>query len=77
MNNIKAIRRGFGMTQAELAELLGVTPGMAGHYERGLYELPPAHARKLVAHAGSVGQVLTFDEIYAPASSLSEEKAAA
>lgn len=74
-SNLKRIRRGFGMTQADLAPLLGVTPGMVGHYERGLYELPPALARKLVAHAGSVGQVLTFDEIYAPAGE--PEKAAA
>lgn len=63
MNSIKAIRDLLGITQTALAEAMGCTQGNVGHYERG-QTVPPEAAKRLIAHAKSLGHDITFDHIY-------------
>lgn len=61
MNNLKNIRRRFGLTRKTVAAVMGVTTGMVGHYEHMRYEIPPRTARKLVDWSHGA---ITFDDIY-------------
>lgn len=54
----------LGMTQAEMAEVLGCTQGNIAFLERGQI-LNPTQAKALKVHAGSKGFDLTLDQIYA------------
>lgn len=63
MNTIKTIREHLGVTQEALAEGMGCTQGNVGHYERG-QTVPPNAAKKLICFAKSLGQDVTFDDIY-------------
>ena len=63
MNAIRSIRKRLGETQAELALALGCTQGNVGHYETG-QTVPPHVAARLIRHARSRDQVVTFEEIY-------------
>ena len=63
MNNVKAIRQRLELTQEALAKGIGCTQGNVGHYERG-QSLPPEMARRLIAFAASLGQCVSFDDIY-------------
>ena len=65
MNTISQIRARLGVTQAAMAEGLGVTQGNVSNYERG-QGMPPQVAGRLIAFAASLGLALTYDEIYAP-----------
>ncbi|MHB8947539.1 MAG: helix-turn-helix domain-containing protein [Rhodoferax sp.] len=65
MNTIKAIRGRLGLTQAELAAGMGCTQGNVGHYERG-QTVPPDAAKRLIEYAGSLGLVLTYNDVYMP-----------
>jgi len=73
MENLRALRERLQVTQAELAEGLGVTQGNVSHYERG-QTIPPAVARLLIEFAKDKGVGVTFDDIYNPTPS---DKAAA
>lgn len=64
MNTISQIRAHLGVTQAAMAEGLGVTQANISHYERG-QAMPPRVAAKLIAYAATYGVSLTYDEIYA------------
>ena len=71
MSTIKSIRDKLGITQAELAKVLGCTQGNVSFYERG-QTIPPDAAKILIAHAKMLGHEITFDDIYgdpAPADS--------
>lgn len=46
MKELKEWRKGRKMTQAELAELFGVTQGMISHYEKGVRDIPAERARE-------------------------------
>lgn len=63
MSTIKAIRERLNLTQAALAAGIGCTQGNVGHYERG-QTLPPDAAKRLIAHAASLGLRLTMDQVY-------------
>ena len=63
MNTIKSIRDRLGVTQSVLAAGMGCTQGNVGHYECG-QTVPPHAARRLIEYAGSLGHIVTFDEIY-------------
>jgi putative transcriptional regulator len=65
MNTIKCIRERLGVTQTTLAVGMGCTQGNVGHYERG-QTVPPDAARRLIDYAGSLGHVITFNDIYMP-----------
>lgn len=64
MNAIRSIRLRLDITQAALAQALGVTQGNVHHYERG-QTMPPDKAKKLIEFGASLGHVISFDEIYA------------
>ncbi len=66
MNAIKSIRTRLGLTQAALAEAIGCTQGNVGHYENKGQTVPPEVARRLIAHAASLGVPLSFDDVYGP-----------
>lgn len=70
MNTISQIRARLGVTQATMADALGVTQGNVSNYERG-QTVPPETARLLIAYAETLGLNITFNDVYA--SSLNEE----
>ena len=47
MQNLRYWRRARGLTQAELAQLVGVSVQALGTWERGVAEPYPRHIRKL------------------------------
>lgn len=63
MNAFKAIRQRLGITQAEIAEPLGLSQGNISFYERG-QTVPPEIAGKLIDFAGGRGLDLTYDMVY-------------
>ena len=63
MNAILSIRKRLGLTQAELGKGLGVSQGSISFYERG-QTMSPAVAGTLIDLAKSLGQVVTYDDIY-------------
>lgn len=66
MNQMQTIRKRLGMTQAGLAERLGVSQGNVSFYERG-QTVPPAVAAKLIDMAAQHGLQITFDHVYGAA----------
>lgn len=64
MTPIKRIRELLNMTQAELAELIGVSQGNVSFYEKG-QTVPPVVAGRLIAVGVSKGVAISYDDIYA------------
>jgi DNA-binding transcriptional regulator YiaG len=64
MNNISAIRKQLGMSQADFGAAIGVTAGNVSHYERQAQEVPPGVARRVIAVAAERGVIVCFDDIY-------------
>tara|TARA_R110000822_G_scaffold269882_1_gene392939 strand:- start:451 stop:741 length:291 start_codon:yes stop_codon:yes gene_type:complete len=63
-NGIKRIRLCLGLTQQQLADMLGCSQGNVGHYELRDQMVPPEMARKLIAEAAKRGSVVTYEDIY-------------
>jgi putative transcriptional regulator len=63
MNAVRAIRQRLGVTQAEVAEALGVTQGNVSFIERG-QEIQPEAARRLIAMARDRGLAIGMDHVY-------------
>lgn len=63
MNNLKSIRERLGLTQSVLAASIGCTQGNVSFYEKG-QTVPPEAARRLIAHAKSLGHEVTFEDVY-------------
>lgn len=64
MNNLKAIRKQLGLTQAELAKLIGCTQGNVGHYENKNQAIPSERAIQLISVAKEHGLEITLEDIY-------------
>ncbi len=64
MNTFRSIRERLGLTQAALAESLGVTQGNIAHYEKD-QGVPPHIAKRLIERAKELGHTVTYDDIYA------------
>ncbi len=64
-NNLKQIRDRLGVSQARMAELLGVSQGNISHCEKQTQEVSPELARKIVGVCNALGHNVTFDDIYA------------
>lgn len=64
MNKFHATRKSLEMTQAELAERLGVTQSSVSFYEKGGMTPSPEVVGKLIDIAKSRGIELSFDDIY-------------
>lgn len=63
MNPIQTIRARLGVTQAVMAQGIGVTQANVSNYEHG-QTMPPDVAGKLIGYAKSLGHVVTYDDIY-------------
>lgn len=63
-NRIREIRMMLGMTQAQFAQMLGMTQGNVGHYENKDQTVPPDVARRLILEARSRGHVLSYSDVY-------------
>lgn len=63
MSTIKTIRNRLRMTQAALAEELGVSQGNVSFYERG-QTIPPPVAAKLADLATARGLQIGLDHVY-------------
>lgn len=63
-NNLKLIRERLGLTQPELADLLGVSQGNVSHCETQKQEVSPEMARRLIQVAKDRNADVTFDDIY-------------
>jgi putative transcriptional regulator len=66
MNAFRSIRERLRVTQAVIAEAIGVTQGNVSFYERG-QTVPPDIAGKLIAFAASRGLCITYDHVYGAA----------
>ena len=64
MNNLKSIREQLGVSQAAIADALGLSQGNISHCECGRQELMPDVARRLIEYAQKNGIEITFDDIY-------------
>lgn len=63
MNPIQTIRGRMRVTQVALAKALGVTQSNVSHYEQG-QEMPPQVAKLLIKFAASLGEIVTYNDIY-------------
>lgn len=59
----KAIREKLGVTQAVMADGIGVTQGNVSFYEKG-QTVPPQVAGRLIEFAKSRGLSITYDDVY-------------
>ena len=67
MNQFRLIRERLKVTQAVLAENIGVTQGNVSFYERG-QTVPPSVAGRLIEYARTLGHSVSYDDLYgAPA----------
>lgn len=64
MNTVKRIRASLGITQAALAQVLGMTQANIGFYERGQQSVPPHVAKNLIEYASTQGVAIGYDDIY-------------
>ncbi|WP_186122346.1 helix-turn-helix domain-containing protein [Burkholderia gladioli] len=64
MNNIRHLRKSLSLSQAEMAEQIGVTQSALSQYERQLCDPVIETARRMIVYAGSLGAIWTLDQIY-------------
>lgn len=64
MSTFASIRNRLGMTQAEIAECIGVTQGNVSHYESRGQVVPPDIARRLICVSREHGHPITFNDVY-------------
>lgn len=63
MGRFLSIRRLLGLTQAEMAEVLGCVQSNVSFLDRG-QALTPEIAKRLISGAGALGVPLTYEHIY-------------
>lgn len=68
MNSISHIRERLGVTQSAMGIALGKTQGNISNYEAG-QNMPPDVAKRLIEYAGTLGVVVTLDDIYSSSTS--------
>ncbi|OJB95769.1 helix-turn-helix transcriptional regulator [Yersinia ruckeri] len=66
MNNLRIFRERIGLTQSELAELAGCTPGAIGHYETGRRGMDINLCRQFVEILNSSGAEVGLDDVFPP-----------
>lgn len=67
MNICKQIRERLGLTQRDLAAVLGCTQGNVSHYENDAHGMPVETAKRLIDYAKKRDVNISFEEIYARA----------
>ena len=63
-NNIKAVRRLLGLSQADFAVAIDVSQGNVSHYEGQRQSVPPDVANRVIEAANTRGVTVTFNDIY-------------
>lgn len=66
MNNMKKIRKSLGLSQSSLADTIGVTQGMIGHYESGYRKPSLTISRIIVSFFNEHGANCTLDDVFPP-----------
>ncbi len=64
MNTLPDLRKKAGLTQAQLAEKLGLTQAAIGHYETCRRKPSLEEARKIVSKLNELGVDCTLDEAF-------------
>jgi putative transcriptional regulator len=67
MSNMKAVREKAGVTQAGLAEAVGLTQGAIAHYENERRKPGLDECRRIVAALNLSGARVTLDDVFPPA----------
>jgi putative transcriptional regulator len=70
MSNIKTIRESLRITQAALADSVGVTQGAIAHYENDRRKPGLEECRRIVAALNKHGAKVTLDDVFPPSPSL-------
>ncbi|MDQ1924570.1 helix-turn-helix domain-containing protein [Massilia pseudoviolaceinigra] len=66
LSHMRQIRNRLGMSQTDLANVLGVVQASISHYESGVALPSPQVAALLIKYAATSGVSITFDDIYGP-----------
>ncbi|PHM51502.1 helix-turn-helix transcriptional regulator [Xenorhabdus sp. KK7.4] len=66
MNKLRLYRERLGLTQSELADLVGCTRGAICHYETGRRGIDLALCRKFVEIFNTNGAIVSLDDIFPP-----------
>ncbi|MDR5618316.1 helix-turn-helix transcriptional regulator [Arsenophonus sp.] len=66
MNNLSKYRKELGLTQTNLANVLGCTKGNISHYEHGRRKADLESCRKLVYFFNKNGLKVTIDDLFPP-----------
>lgn len=77
MKTVTTIRARLGLTQAALAEKIGVVQSAVAQYEAGKIVIQPDRAKRLIEVARELGVELTMDQVYGLAPIEGEEPKAA
>jgi len=70
MSNLKSIRESVRMTQAALADSVGVTQGAIAHYENERRKPGLDECRRIVFALKQGGADVTLDEVFPPAATV-------
>lgn len=66
MNKLKFFREQTGLTQSELASLMGCTRGAICHYEKGRRGMDINLCRRFVDILNNTGTTVGLDEVFPP-----------
>lgn len=66
MNKLRDIREALGLTQSELAQLAGCTPGTISHYETGRRGMDINQCRQFVGIFNRLGAIVGLDDVFPP-----------
>jgi putative transcriptional regulator len=66
MSNLKQVREKAQVTQAALADEVGITQGAIAHYENGRRKPGLAEARQIVAALNKLGAKCRLDDVFPP-----------
>lgn len=64
MNRLKELRQSAGITQAELAEAMGLSQGAIAHYEKGFRGMKAVSIQKLLRVFSEKGVECTFEDVF-------------
>ncbi|HHQ6628348.1 TPA: helix-turn-helix transcriptional regulator [Serratia fonticola] len=66
MNNLRTFREQIGLTQSDLAALVGCSPGAICHYETGRRGMDINLCRSLVKILNLKGAGVSLDDVFPP-----------
>lgn len=67
MTALRSIRKRLGVSQGQIAEILGCNQSNVSGIERGQYAMSPAVAAKLIEFSRSRGLEISYDHVYGAA----------